>query len=456
MTYRVLMVEEEAAIAAELAAALQQRGFELKRVISPDEVVEAARLFKPHILVLDASPAEGDSFTLLRSLRSHALLREASDAPLLAIASSAEDEERLVKLGLTAEGFATRPLSGEDLASHIETLLHDQATQKTRRASVSEYAEYDQDTPLTEKTGRFNTHDLSDLPPALLKEQVCVLVARVITGNEDDNQRRVFERIGECLDCVRDSVSRFGGHTFRQVGPELVAFFRRTGDGANAACDMQEAVARPTRATALTASLQIGLHVGEVFISAGDVFGDALTQATRIARLAHPGQILHTTALNPVAAGTQGARPTAPHSLPAGDRDVMELQWQSDFTSTQVMGITDAGSGKSQVLHVRHRDKQYLINAEHPVLMIGRDPSADIQISHLKASRMHAWLQLREDGFYLIDKSSNGTAVLFADQAEFTILHKQVRLRARGCLALGQFLKSDQEDVVYFEIGSPP
>lgn len=450
------MVEEDAAIAVDLSACLQKDGFELRRVGNPEEVAAAVESFKPHVLVLDASPAEGDNISVLRSLRSYSILRQTSTAPLLAIAGGHEDRDRLIKLGLSADDYVSKPFQVQELADSIATLLRHSlivppptlkppvavatltGLTRSKRGNAASAALLISDLNISAAP--------HELPAGVQKEHICVLVAQVALGGEQSGSH-AFKRMGDGLDCARDSVLRFKGRTIRQSGAEIVALFSHADDGANAACDMQEAVSQLTQSPTGTVSLQVGIHAGDIIISGADVFGDALTLATRLANSARPGQILYTSSTFAAEAGTPADR-----SQLRGDAEVMELAWQTDFTSTLVTNIADTSAGKTLELLVRHRDKRHVVNQQNPVLMIGRDASADIQISHLKASRMHAWLQLREDGFYLIDKSSNGTAVVFDDESEFTILHKQLRLRRKGCFALGQFLDAADEDVVYFEI----
>ena len=123
MNYKVLMVEEEPVLAAELSAHLEKEGYQVKRVSSPDEVAAAVISFAPHLHLLDASSPAGDNFLVLRSLRSYAALRETSEAPLLAITGGAHDHERLSKLGLAADAFIAKPFDRAKLMRMIRKVL---------------------------------------------------------------------------------------------------------------------------------------------------------------------------------------------------------------------------------------------------------------------------------------------------------------------------------------------
>src|SRR5262249_17275184 len=67
----------------------------------------------------------------------------------------------------------------------------------------------------------------------------------------------------------------------------------------------------------------------------------------------------------------------------------------------------------------------------------GRNSTCEIAIDEAGVSRLHARVELRRDGFVLIDQSRNGTILQNDWAAPRTILHGQAALDGAGTLQLG-------------------
>ena len=88
-------------------------------------------------------------------------------------------------------------------------------------------------------------------------------------------------------------------------------------------------------------------------------------------------------------------------------------------------------------LCVRHRGKAFLLDDKTPVLTIGRDLGCKLIIDDRKASRQHARVERRNDGFYLVDTSTNGCFVTLSGRQEVMVRRHEIQLESRGQISFG-------------------
>ena len=85
----------------------------------------------------------------------------------------------------------------------------------------------------------------------------------------------------------RDRIVRNGGRLLKELGDGVLAMF----DSVSSAVATAREIQSSAKAQGLF-QLRIGIHLGEVTVSAGDVFGDGVNIAARIEAFAEPGTIV--------------------------------------------------------------------------------------------------------------------------------------------------------------------
>jgi class 3 adenylate cyclase len=85
----------------------------------------------------------------------------------------------------------------------------------------------------------------------------------------------------------RDRIVRNGGRLLKELGDGVLAMF----DSVSSAVATAREIQSSAKAEGLF-QLRIGIHLGEVTVSAGDVFGDGVNIAARIEAFAEPGTIV--------------------------------------------------------------------------------------------------------------------------------------------------------------------
>ena len=97
---------------------------------------------------------------------------------------------------------------------------------------------------------------------------------------------------------VRTALRRFGGVEVKTLGDGVLAAFDSPASALRCAAALHEA------ATALGLELRVGLHVGEVVVSAGDLHGIAVVIAARVVALASGGETLVSRTVRELVAGS--------------------------------------------------------------------------------------------------------------------------------------------------------
>lgn len=90
---------------------------------------------------------------------------------------------------------------------------------------------------------------------------------------------------------VRELVGAHDGHVVKTQGDGFLAVFRDAHDGVACALELQEVLAEPSH-TGTVLALRMGLHTGAAVTGDGDVFGESVAFAARVAARADGGDVL--------------------------------------------------------------------------------------------------------------------------------------------------------------------
>jgi DNA-binding response OmpR family regulator len=113
----VLVVEDEAPIAAAVAARLRSEGFRVEVAGTGPEGVERCRRLRPALVVLDLMLPGLDGLEVLRRVQ-----RE-RPVPVLVLTAKDSETDLLVGLGLGADDYVTKPFSVRELVARVHAIL---------------------------------------------------------------------------------------------------------------------------------------------------------------------------------------------------------------------------------------------------------------------------------------------------------------------------------------------
>ncbi len=114
---KVLLVEDEVAIAEGLTVRLEAEGFQVSWVRDGLEVVRAWERFRPDLVLLDVMLPGRSGTDVCRDLR------QRSDVPIIMLTAKAAEVDRVVGLELGADDYVTKPFSTRELVARIRAVL---------------------------------------------------------------------------------------------------------------------------------------------------------------------------------------------------------------------------------------------------------------------------------------------------------------------------------------------
>ena len=252
-------------------------------------------------------------------------------------------------------------------------------------------------------------------------EQSLVILFADVSGST-----RLYEKLGDtealhaverCIKRMERAVEGFRGRIVKNIGDEVMAVFPAPDDAFQAATEMQLRISDLPPVSGVQLTIRIGFHYGPVIEDGGDVFGDSVNTAARLAGLAKGGQVLisgQTQAnLSPLLQlSTRDLDPMAVKGKIA-ELHVFEVIWQeSEELTMKAPGIRGgAVAGQSVRLRVRYNGQVFVLDDKNSSLSFGRDAACGLVVRDRRASRSHGRIERRGEKFVLADQSTNGTFV---------------------------------------------
>ncbi|MCJ8499480.1 adenylate/guanylate cyclase domain-containing protein [Desulfatitalea alkaliphila] len=278
------------------------------------------------------------------------------------------------------------------------------------------------------------------------------------------NSTRLYEQLGDaralelvtsCLSLVEKVTLANHGQVVKTIGDEVMCRFAQPDQAMAAAVGMQETISDDETMVAYRIRLRIGFHYGPVICESGDVYGDAVNVAARMVQQAKAGQIItnHAT-LQQMAPRHHRTTRLVDETRIKGKQALLtiyEIPWGHPEEMTMIsgaMGAAAKGKAKAELrLRLRFQNREVVVDAQTPVVTIGRDAINHLVVNEPRVSRLHARIELRRDKFVLVDQSTNGTYILPADQETVLMRRDEIVLPAAGAISLGHagFLATPME-----------
>jgi len=114
---RVLVVDDDAALAEMLQIVLQASGFETGWVGRGDEAVAEFRRFKPDLVLLDLMLPGRDGVDVCRELRT------LSDVPIVMLTAKSDTHDVVAGLEAGADDYVAKPFKTQELLARVKTRL---------------------------------------------------------------------------------------------------------------------------------------------------------------------------------------------------------------------------------------------------------------------------------------------------------------------------------------------
>jgi two-component system, OmpR family, response regulator RegX3 len=129
---KVLIVEDEDAIAEPLADGLRREGFAVERAETGEAALEATGA---DLVLLDLGLPDTDGLAVCRELRSR------SDVPIIMVTAKGEEVDRVVGLEVGADDYIVKPFGFRELLARIRAVTrrtHERGTTRSARIGALE------------------------------------------------------------------------------------------------------------------------------------------------------------------------------------------------------------------------------------------------------------------------------------------------------------------------------
>ena len=295
------------------------------------------------------------------------------------------------------------------------------------------------------------------------KEKLAVLFADVCGSTElyeniGDLQARLL--ITQSIKAMVNQVSAHQGTLIKTIGDEIMCTFPSAEAAFNAACAMQVALESERVSNNNPLHIRIGFHYGDVILESGDVFGDTVNTAARVASITRADQIMTTHATTDALPPElkEKTRHIQRAELKGKQKhlDIYIVIWELDETqSTRIIAPQlqqTTYNCTDNELTLCYRNLSLKVNNERRSVALGRGDACDIPVKNSLASRLHLRVDLRFGKFVLVDQSTNGTYVRFADSNTKHIVRSEATLQESGFISLGQSFAENPTELVEFTI----
>src|SRR5688572_6730613 len=280
---------------------------------------------------------------------------------------------------------------------------------------------------------------------------------RIFETKGDVEARRLIAAV---LDALTIVCQQHGGRVIKTIGDEIMCTLPAAFNGLHAACDMQRRLARDINFVRDNLAVRIGLHHGDALEENGDVFGDAVNTAARMASLAKREQIVTT------AATVNGTTGKAPETRSLGKArvsgkllpiEIVDVIWQEDTSgmtmvqsAIRISDLQGTATVKNK-LKLRHRGNLIELTEDSEPFMMGREATNDLVVEADWVSRTHAQIEFKRGHFMICDRSTNATYVVIGQDPELRVHRDELHLRKSGSISMGQAAAINTHDLIHFD-----
>ena len=263
-------------------------------------------------------------------------------------------------------------------------------------------------------------------------------------------------KVAETLAAITKVVNENNGTVIKTIGDEVMATFPTPEDAATASCTMHESMEEINSniQDGTVIAIRVGMHFGPAILEGGDVFGDAVNLAARMAAQAKANQIITTLStvekLPPVLRASTRFIDHAPIKGKQEEIDIYEIIWQEEDVTRMATGMLDAKKTPEVRLRLQYNDSVLVISKQRSSVILGRSKDCDMPINEKLASRQHVRIELRRDKFFIIDQSTNGTHVRIDNGEDSFLRREEMPINGDGQISLGKGFNENPTEVVRF------
>ena len=135
--------------------------------------------------------------------------------------------------------------------------------------------------------------------------------------------------------------------------------------------------------------------------------------------------------------------------------EVFEKVWfpeaydEEEHTMIYDDSVVDNPSALDQLV-LKFKGRNFILGANRPSFLLGRDQKSDITLEDGSVSREHARIKYEKGKFTLIDHSTNGTYILTESKEDFCVHQEELHLRGKGVICAGKKISRNHPELIYY------
>jgi adenylate cyclase len=263
--------------------------------------------------------------------------------------------------------------------------------------------------------------------------------------------------IGDAIEVVSKLIQKHAGVVVKTIGDEIMCRFSGVDNAMLCACEIHELMENQPVQNGMALVFRIGINWGPAILqNDGDIFGDAVNLAARMAGVAKGRQIITTEF-------TQ-KKCTTPDILSkcreidyihvkgkAEAISIIEVMWEpNDVTRISTVLNNNHSYTNTLSLSLYYQQKKHVLDAVSDSYSFGRDNQCDQMIASTLASRVHAKIECRRGKFILADESTNGTYLQMNDSTPVFLKREEITLQGKGMISFGEELDPDNPFILRY------
>jgi two-component system copper resistance phosphate regulon response regulator CusR len=216
---RLLIVEDDAKVAAALKKGLKEEGYAIDSCADGDEALILARTYEYDLILLDLMLPGKDGWTVCRELRANKII-----IPILMLTARDALEDKVKGLRAGADDYLTKPFAFEELLARIQALFRRTQEYKTKTLKILDL-ELD---PYTKKATR------SGRPISLTAKEYALLEFLMRNAGRVVTPSMILEHVWDInMNTASNVVNVYINHLREKIetdtGPKLIRTIRGMG-----------------------------------------------------------------------------------------------------------------------------------------------------------------------------------------------------------------------------------
>ncbi len=269
--------------------------------------------------------------------------------------------------------------------------------------------------------------------------------------------RTANQMIGGAIKLASTLIKKHQGIIVKTIGDEVMCRFSSADNAVLCACDIHETMEQQPIQNGVGLVFRIGINWGPAILEKdGDIFGDAVNLAARMAGVAKARQIITTeftqNKLTNISLISK-CREIDCVNVKGKSRaiSIIEVMWEpNDVTRMSTIVSNNISLIASPPLSICYQQKKHQLNSDDTVYTFGRDIMCEQMIASSLASRVHAKIETRRGKFILVDESTNGTYLQMNNHSPIFLKREEITLQGEGIISFGEEINLNSEYLLRF------